>query len=481
MKRVNIERDFEGSYKLLLDNYSKFLPIFSLMLAISVVIQLLIVISGGLSAFSFILTNKFSILIEAFNSRNFSLFFEILQDNPLFLLIVLITFLLVLIVVLLGYSAFYGAILELIKKSLVKEDLKTGYGLIGSKKFTKSIFKLHILFLFLGVVFFVPIYFLTPYSRGLSALYFLFSIICLTLIYVVFFFFAKEAIVSGDKTIIKGIRSSASFVTNNPLEVLFYLILFGMASLLIGSFNLAFSTLFNTPIRGLTNALMVFLIYPFFTILKMVMYSDWRKVEIKTKYELELKKRILNGFKENLRELTFFNKKNLILVLISFSIFIVGSYIGWVSGSRLPVLELPEISGSFSFPIFIHLMFHNLITALGITFSGFLFGIPTIGALLLNGFLVGVVSTTSGGLNAFLFGILPHGVIEIPALSIAGGVGLKLGGYVYEVYRGKKDFIELGKKMERCFLVIAGTIPLFLAAALIEALITPWFISIFLN
>lgn len=76
------------------------------------------------------------------------------------------------------------------------------------------------------------------------------------------------------------------------------------------------------------------------------------------------------------------------------------------------------------------LFLHNL-RALGlIAILGLVLGIYPVFAMLLNGLIIGVVGAVAvpaTSLAAFLAGIIPHGILEIPAILIGAAVGLRLG------------------------------------------------------
>jgi len=77
------------------------------------------------------------------------------------------------------------------------------------------------------------------------------------------------------------------------------------------------------------------------------------------------------------------------------------------------------------------LMTHNIKVAIFALASGMTFGLGTICLLFYNGVMLGAVAVDyiRAGQATFLFGwLLPHGVIEIPAIIIAGQGGLVLAG-----------------------------------------------------
>ncbi|WP_191559528.1 stage II sporulation protein M [Metabacillus idriensis] len=111
----------------------------------------------------------------------------------------------------------------------------------------------------------------------------------------------------------------------------------------------------------------------------------------------------------------------------------------------------------------------NLKVALMLISGILVFGITTIPILLINGFWLGSVLGSqyiSGKsiLDLFL-AIVPHGIFEIPALLLAGYLGLVgLKFYFYET------------NWKRLFSVLALLIIMLMVAALIEGFLTPKYI-----
>jgi uncharacterized membrane protein SpoIIM required for sporulation len=108
--------------------------------------------------------------------------------------------------------------------------------------------------------------------------------------------------------------------------------------------------------------------------------------------------------------------------------------------------------------------------ALGITA-----GIGTIWMMLLNGLLIGVVGTAcwQEGMSFPLWSfIVGHGVLELPAIFIAGGAGFIIArGLLFPgaLPRGE-SLVRAGRLSAQLFF---GTIPLLLVAGLIEGFISP--------
>jgi uncharacterized membrane protein SpoIIM required for sporulation len=78
----------------------------------------------------------------------------------------------------------------------------------------------------------------------------------------------------------------------------------------------------------------------------------------------------------------------------------------------------------------------------------------------------------SGKSYVFWAYILPHGIIELAAIFIAGGAGLYMGYRIFVPgpFSRKYRFLESAKESAQLLL---GTIPLFVIAGIIEGYITP--------
>ena len=130
---------------------------------------------------------------------------------------------------------------------------------------------------------------------------------------------------------------------------------------------------------------------------------------------------------------------------------------------------------------------NNALKSVLMVFSGALFGVLPIGFLLVNGMVLGFLASqqaAAGQLDFFLKAILPHGVIEIPAVVLACAYGIKFGTIVA---RGIVSFLffpnrsAVAAEMRR-FLRL--TVPLaglliggLLLAAFIESTVTPLIIG----
>ena len=133
------------------------------------------------------------------------------------------------------------------------------------------------------------------------------------------------------------------------------------------------------------------------------------------------------------------------------------------------------------FMIFLFIFLNNAIKGFFVLVLGMFFGIIPLLFIFLNGELIGIVlgiSQIKGlGISRIIVGIIPHGILEIPAIMLSAGYGLWLGYRFYRFIWHKDDFgIYFSFALRKYFKVI---LPLLLLAALIEAFVTPYVIKLF--
>jgi uncharacterized membrane protein SpoIIM required for sporulation len=108
--------------------------------------------------------------------------------------------------------------------------------------------------------------------------------------------------------------------------------------------------------------------------------------------------------------------------------------------------------------------------ALGITA-----GLGTIYMMAFNGLLIGVIGMACwlSGMSVQLWSfVAPHGVLELPAIFIAGGAGLRIAqGLLFPGVLPRRD--SLAQAGLEAVQLLLGTIPILIVAGLIEAFVSP--------
>lgn len=127
------------------------------------------------------------------------------------------------------------------------------------------------------------------------------------------------------------------------------------------------------------------------------------------------------------------------------------------------------------------IFFHNMLSAMVMIGLGIFFGLFPVISLITNGIMIGMVlqqaslSTGQSPLSIFVTTILPHGVLEIPAIILAAVYGIRLGitllGSLVSLFvpSKRRENLQEWKRLIRRFPAAVITIGiLLLLAAVIE-------------
>lgn len=126
------------------------------------------------------------------------------------------------------------------------------------------------------------------------------------------------------------------------------------------------------------------------------------------------------------------------------------------------------------------IMTNNIRVAILAFAGGVTFGLLTVYLLIYNGIIVGALAALFwhyGKSYDFWAYIVPHGMIELTAIFIAGGAGLLMGYKLFVPGNFTRGY-QLKLQAKRSVQLLLGTIPLFIIAGLIEGFITPAAISL---
>lgn len=126
---------------------------------------------------------------------------------------------------------------------------------------------------------------------------------------------------------------------------------------------------------------------------------------------------------------------------------------------------------SFSAGIFTN----NIRVTFGAVAGGMTFGLLTAALLIFNGVLIGVVGgvgTAAGNGSALVELIVPHGVLELSCIVVAGAAGLRMGWALVDPGRRPRGQALLTEARAAIELVL-GTALWLVVAGLTEGLVTP--------
>ena len=134
----------------------------------------------------------------------------------------------------------------------------------------------------------------------------------------------------------------------------------------------------------------------------------------------------------------------------------------------------------FAFPPVLAIWWQNIRAMLiSIVLGVFSFGIlgvmPAIATFGILGFLLSVIAQNGISIWVYLLGfILPHGILEIPAVIIAGAAVLQMGAILATPTPGKTiGEVWIETLADWCKVMVGAVIPLLFVAAAIEAWVTP--------
>jgi len=173
-------------------------------------------------------------------------------------------------------------------------------------------------------------------------------------------------------------------------------------------------------------------------------------------------------------------------ILISAVLFIFGLLLGLIiptEGADLFLAEaaaLDEMAGIIAplpqIAVFFFILLKNIsVIVLSFVLSPLLCIVPVI-TLVINGGVIGLVSSIimeEESLPFLLAGLLPHGILELPALIIGEAVALSFGIAVLQRIFGKEKQDTIKSNLKNNLKYLAISAGLFLAAAIIETFVTP--------
>ena len=175
-------------------------------------------------------------------------------------------------------------------------------------------------------------------------------------------------------------------------------------------------------------------------------------------------------------------ERNTGLISFCIAVFLLGVPAGYamydrVEGIMLPVIKQLKdmILQESNFETALSIFFNNYKVSIYLVVAGTLL-LPAIIIMFSNGFLVGFIikylQLKELGLLFFLKGVLPHGIFELPALFIAGGMGLRIG-LSFLSLDNKKRAKEVSRSVrEAAAIHILVVTPLLLLAAFVETYIS---------
>lgn len=157
----------------------------------------------------------------------------------------------------------------------------------------------------------------------------------------------------------------------------------------------------------------------------------------------------------------------------------VSTVAGFLLGSAVPLDSLPTAAGGDTGPFpaltTVDLAVNNLVAMLVLLLGAVSLGLVTLFGLVLNGLVIGVVvGIAVQQVDPLVVAMLlvPHGVLEIPALLVASAVGLRFARLTVRYIRGLEATLLTRRDLrEAGWLVVASALCI-VVGAYIEANLT---------
>lgn len=169
------------------------------------------------------------------------------------------------------------------------------------------------------------------------------------------------------------------------------------------------------------------------------------------------------------------------LILLSIGIYLVGGALGLFAGTATDVVQLGQTAGDASTvdrfqasATTLELLRPNLIVTL-LLFAGLLtFGATTVFFLFANGLFhfYQMVLLPLDTVELVVF-FVPHGVLELPALWLAGAAGFKVPFNLIAYLQEDRDGLLRSEEVTELAHLVVLSLSLLLVGAVVEAEITP--------
>ena len=300
--------------------------------------------------------------------------------------------------------------------------------------------------------------------------------------------FAGQSIVVDGVGLAGGVRRSARLPISRPWTVVGYVVVAITVFVVLSILGSLFSLLGISQLSGIVGPL---LLLPFLTIFKFGLYADRSFPILATATETGTatdapatdrptrphRTRFITAFRDGLVALGGFLRRAPLSVLFATAIFAAAAIVSYQVtagfGAEIPTPAEPSmVFGSFPVDTFVMLAVNNWLVSATATFGGLALGVSTGVDMLLNGGLVGALYGVTDR-TAFLALVAPHGIIELPAIFVAGGLGFHIAAVVLGVLTGGATVSTLAETLRLAYRVLLGLAVVLVVAALIEAFLTP--------
>lgn len=285
--------------------------------------------------------------------------------------------------------------------------------------------------------------------------------------------FAGAAVVVDDVGAGGALRRGFGVAVDRPGAVLLYLVVAAATVAGVGGAGVVLAVAGAARLVALATALVA---VPALDGIRVALYAE-RGPDALPAPDASVRRRATTALRGGLRELRRFLRVHPVANAAGAGVLAVGAVLGWllVAPYRLGLSPPGDVGGVFgAVPVapFLNIAANNWLIAAGTGYGGLALGVPAATALLLNGALVGAVAAAFEP-AAFVALVGPHGVVELPAIAVAGGLGLHLGRVGWGALRGRRSADEVGRALGVALRVLVGLAAVLVLASAVETVVTP--------
>jgi hypothetical protein len=306
--------------------------------------------------------------------------------------------------------------------------------------------------------------------------------------------FAGASVVVDNAGIGRAIANSARFPFDRPTAFVGYVILsLGVLGVLSAAGSV-FSALGVSQLSGIVGPL---LLLPLLDIVKIALYADLEAPQrgeaaadtgsvggsagsdsaASDGARASTPRRTVAAFRDGLAALAGFVRGYPLAVATATGLFALaaggGAALTGSFGAELPLpTDAESVFGSLPVNVAVMLAANNWLVSATAAYGGVALGVPTAVDMLLNGFIVGALYGVVDPVG-FAALVAPHGVIELPAIFVAGGLGFHVAAGVGGLLTGRCSAGLVADRLRRAYRVLLGLAVVLVVAAVVEAFLTP--------
>lgn len=296
------------------------------------------------------------------------------------------------------------------------------------------------------------------------------------------FAFVPVAIVVDDAGLFRSIRASAGYLRRDPVGAVGY---YAIAIGVLLAFSTVAAVLSLVQASAAVTPVAILVVAPALDLLKTGLYGQHRgRFSPPDGPVGSVRSQCVAGLRRGLGRMTAFVRRTPGTHLVAVGLLVSGFALGWLAANpfvgAIEASIVDRLAEHVPPAAALNYFGNNFAVSVSMAYSGLALAVPAALALWFNGVILGAFARLEVAPETLLAFVAPHGVFELPALVIAGAVGLWLGVASWRTWRGRASREALADALEEAFWVLVGLGVLFAVAGLIEGFVSPYYWRLFL-